>query len=77
MSVLLLIYVAANTLGLVTLPAVMAGELIPMRARGIGGGCTFFIFNMSLFIITKCFPSVSRHRPRTRESIEPGWFSLP
>ncbi|XP_032672175.1 facilitated trehalose transporter Tret1-2 homolog [Odontomachus brunneus] len=59
LSVLLLIYVAANTLGLVTLPAVMTGELIPMRARGIGGGCTFFVFNMSLFIITKFFPAMN------------------
>ncbi|EFN87595.1 Sugar transporter ERD6-like 6 [Harpegnathos saltator] len=59
LATFLLVYVAANTVGLVTLPALMVGELIPMRARGIGGGCCFFIFNLFMFLITKCFPAVN------------------
>lgn len=74
LATLLLIYVAANTVGLVTLPALMVGELIPMRARGIGGGCTFGIFNFLIFIITKCFPSVS-HRPDSESRLNRVGFS--
>ncbi|XP_014484649.1 PREDICTED: facilitated trehalose transporter Tret1-2 homolog [Dinoponera quadriceps] len=59
LAVFLLIYVAINTIGLLTLPALMIGELIPMRARGVGGGCTFCIFNILIFLITKFFPSVN------------------
>ncbi|KAL6261523.1 hypothetical protein P5V15_006611 [Pogonomyrmex californicus] len=56
LAVCLLFYVGANTVGLLTLPGLMTGELMPLRARGIGGGCIFFIFNLLLFFITKCFP---------------------
>ncbi|KAL6423399.1 hypothetical protein ACFW04_010178 [Cataglyphis niger] len=59
LAVCLLFYVAANTVGLLTLPGLMTGELMPLRARGIGGGCIFFVFNLLLFFITKCFPWVN------------------
>ncbi|KAH0947725.1 hypothetical protein HN011_011832 [Eciton burchellii] len=59
LAVCLLFYVATNTVGLLTLPGLMTGELMPQRARGIGGGCIFFIFNLSLFFVTKCFPQLS------------------
>lgn len=52
----LLFYVGANTVGLLTLPGLMTGELMPLRARGIGGGFIFFFFNLLLFFVTKCFP---------------------
>lgn len=58
LAVCLLFYVGANTVGLLTLPGLMTGELMPLRARGIGGGCIFFVFNLLLFFITKCFPWV-------------------
>ncbi|CAK9832942.1 Facilitated trehalose transporter Tret1 [Anthophora retusa] len=58
-GILLLLYVAANTVGLMTLPGLMVAELLPLRARGIGGGCNFFLFNLLLFIVTKVFPMVS------------------
>ncbi|XP_046410559.1 facilitated trehalose transporter Tret1-2 homolog isoform X1 [Neodiprion fabricii] len=51
-------YVSANTVGLLTLPGLMVGELLPQHARGIGGGCTFFLFNLTLFGVTKVFPGV-------------------
>ncbi|XP_011251472.1 facilitated trehalose transporter Tret1-2 homolog isoform X1 [Camponotus floridanus] len=56
LAVCLLFYVGANTMGLLTLPGLMAGELFPLKARGIGGGCTFFVYNLLLFFVTKCFP---------------------
>lgn len=56
LAVCLLFYVGANTVGLLTLPGLMVGELMPLRARGIGGGCIFFVFNLLLFFMTKCFP---------------------
>ena len=58
LAVCLLFYVGANTLGLLILPGLMVGELMPLRARGIGGGCIFFIFNLLLFFMTKFFPMV-------------------
>ncbi|TGZ51195.1 Facilitated trehalose transporter Tret1 [Temnothorax longispinosus] len=59
LAVCLLVYVGANTVGLLTLPGLMTGELMPLRARGIGGGCIFFTFNLLLFFMTKCFPWIS------------------
>ncbi|EZA50493.1 Facilitated trehalose transporter Tret1 [Ooceraea biroi] len=59
LAVCLLFYVGANTVGLLTLPGLMTGELMPLRARGIGGGCIFFVFNLCLFFVTKCFPWLS------------------
>ncbi|CAL1680465.1 unnamed protein product [Lasius platythorax] len=59
LAVCLLFYVGANTVGLLTLPGLMAGELMPLKARGIGGGCIFFVFNLLLFFVTKCFPWVN------------------
>ncbi|XP_034185866.2 uncharacterized protein LOC117606334 isoform X5 [Osmia lignaria lignaria] len=57
-GICLLLYVGVNTLGLMTLPALMVAELLPQRARGIGGGCNFFFFNLFIFIVTKVFPMV-------------------
>lgn len=59
LGICLLMYVGTNTLGLLILPGLMTGELLPQRARGIGGGCNFFIFNFLVFVVTKCFPAVS------------------
>ncbi|XP_018394004.1 PREDICTED: facilitated trehalose transporter Tret1-2 homolog [Cyphomyrmex costatus] len=59
LAVCLLFYVGSNTMGLLTLPGLMIGELMPLRARGIGGGCIFFIFNLFLFFLTKYFPLVN------------------
>ncbi|XP_043268762.1 facilitated trehalose transporter Tret1-2 homolog [Venturia canescens] len=58
-GVCILMYVSANTIGLLTLPGLIMGELLPQRARGIGGGCTFFVFNLSLFGVTKVFPMIN------------------
>ncbi|XP_053985265.1 facilitated trehalose transporter Tret1-2 homolog [Hylaeus volcanicus] len=58
-GICLLIYVGTNTLGLMILPPLMIAELLPQRARGIGGGFNFFVFNLLVFIITKIFPMVS------------------
>lgn len=63
-GICILVYVSANTVGLMTLPGLLMGELLPQRARGIGGGCTFFVFNLSLFGVTKLFPLVSSTDPR-------------
>lgn len=59
LAVCLLFYVGANTVGLLTLPGLMTGELMPQRARGIGGGCIFFGFNLLMFFVTKYFPQLS------------------
>ncbi|XP_031836351.1 trehalose transporter 1-like protein isoform X2 [Nomia melanderi] len=58
-GVCLLMYVAANSLGLMVLPGIMGGELLPQRARGIGGAFSFFVFNMFTFAVTKIFPMIS------------------
>lgn len=52
-------YIGSNTVGLMCLPGLMVGELLPQRARGTGGGCTFFLFHLGLFGVTKVFPWVS------------------
>ncbi|XP_033208292.1 facilitated trehalose transporter Tret1-like isoform X2 [Belonocnema kinseyi] len=55
----LLIYVAANTVGFMCLPGIMVGELLPQRARGLGGGFIFFLFHVILFGVTKYYPMVT------------------
>lgn len=66
----LLIYVAASTIGFLTLPKIMVGELLPHRVRALGGSFTFFLFHITLFGVTKYFPQMS-------ESIGmPGMFLL-
>lgn len=57
-GIFLLLYVAASTMGLMTLPGLMMAELLPLRARGIAGGCNFFVFNFLIFVSTKLFPTV-------------------
>lgn len=59
LGICLFAYVGANTVGLFALPGLMVGELLPQKARGIGGGFNFFLFNFFLFIVTKCFPAVN------------------
>ncbi|XP_012260702.2 facilitated trehalose transporter Tret1-2 homolog isoform X2 [Athalia rosae] len=58
MGTCIILYVCANTVGLMCLPGIMVGELLPLRARGIGGGCTFFLFHLTLFGVTKVYPEV-------------------
>ncbi|KAK2586490.1 hypothetical protein KPH14_011388 [Odynerus spinipes] len=59
LGICLFAYVGANTVGLFTLPGLMIGELLPQKARGIGGGFNFFLFNFFLFVVTKSFPAVN------------------
>lgn len=49
---------ATNTVGLMALPGLMVAELLPQRARGIGGGFNYFVVNSFIFIVTKIFPMV-------------------
>lgn len=51
-------YVCLNTIGLMTLPGLLIGELLPQRARGVGGGFTMFLFNFALFGVAKIFPMI-------------------
>ncbi|CAH0555937.1 unnamed protein product [Brassicogethes aeneus] len=55
-AVLVLTYVATNTLGFMILPGVMLAELFPAKVRGLAGGFTFMTFNLVLFVIAKVFP---------------------
>lgn len=54
--ILLLTYVAFNTLGFFLLPGLMIGELLPTKVRGLCGGYIFCIFNAVLFGFTKLYP---------------------
>lgn len=54
--VLILGYVAFNTLGFFLLPGLMIGELLPTKVRGLCGGYIFCVFNAVLFGFTKLFP---------------------
>ncbi|XP_041979373.1 facilitated trehalose transporter Tret1-like isoform X2 [Aricia agestis] len=53
---LILGYVAFNTLGFFLLPGLMIGELLPTKVRGLCGGYIFCLFNAVLFGFTKLFP---------------------
>lgn len=55
-AVLVLLYVAANTIGFMILPGVMLGELYPVRVRGLAGGLTFMVFHITIFTTIKMFP---------------------
>lgn len=55
-AALILLYVAANTVGFMILPGVMLGELYPVRVRGLAGGLTFMLFNLAVFGTIKMFP---------------------
>ncbi|KAJ8972555.1 hypothetical protein NQ314_000142 [Rhamnusium bicolor] len=57
-ALLVLIYVATNTVGFMILPGVMLGELFPAKIRGLAGGLTFMLFNFILFGVAKVFPFV-------------------
>lgn len=57
-AILILIYVATNTLGFMILPGVMLSELLPAKARGVASGFTFMLFNFALFGVAKIFPFV-------------------
>ncbi|KAG7210926.1 hypothetical protein KM043_016302 [Ampulex compressa] len=59
LGICLLVYVGANTLGLLVLPSLMTSELLPQRARGIYGGFNFFVANMLVFAVTKVFPMIN------------------
>ncbi|XP_026464788.1 facilitated trehalose transporter Tret1-2 homolog [Ctenocephalides felis] len=52
-----LIYIAGNT-GLMVLPGVMIGELLPAKTRGVVAGYVFAFFNLSLFTVAKVFPEI-------------------
>ncbi|XP_072949127.1 facilitated trehalose transporter Tret1-like isoform X2 [Epargyreus clarus] len=53
---LVLGYVAFNTLGFFLLPGLMIGELLPTKVRGLCGGYIFCLFNAILFGFTKLYP---------------------
>lgn len=57
---LLLSYVAFNTLGFFLLPGLMIGELLPTKVRGLCGGYIFCLFNVVLFGFTKLYPILFR-----------------
>lgn len=57
-ALLVLVYVATNTMGFMILPGVMLGELFPAKIRGTAGGITFMVFNFLLFGVAKIFPYV-------------------
>lgn len=57
-ALLVLTYVATNTIGFMILPGVMLSELFPAKVRGVAGGFTFMIFNFVLFGVAKMFPFV-------------------
>lgn len=50
------LYVALNTIGFMILPGVLLGELYPANFRGFGGGVTFMLFHVTLFVAAKVFP---------------------
>lgn len=54
--ILILGYVAFNTLGFFPLPGLMIGELLPTKVRGLCGGYIFCLFNTLLFGLTKLYP---------------------
>lgn len=54
----ILFYVASNTLGFMTLPGILTGELYPTKFRGIGGGLSMTIFNILTFTAAKMFPFI-------------------
>ncbi|KAK4875499.1 hypothetical protein RN001_011921 [Aquatica leii] len=55
-TVILLLYVATNTIGFLVLPGVLVGELFPTKIRGLAGSLTFTNFNLTIFGVTKIFP---------------------
>lgn len=59
-AICLTLYVATNTVGFMVLPGIMLGELYPAKVRGIAGGLTFMLFNMTLFFAAKTFPFIKR-----------------
>ncbi|XP_049873513.1 facilitated trehalose transporter Tret1-like isoform X2 [Pectinophora gossypiella] len=56
LPILILSYVAFNTLGFFLLPGLMIGELLPTKIRGLCGGYIFCLFNAVLFGFTKLYP---------------------
>lgn len=54
----ILLYVATNTVGFMVLPGILLGELFPAKIRGMLGGITFMIFNLTLFFAAKTFPFI-------------------
>ncbi|CAK1580152.1 unnamed protein product [Parnassius mnemosyne] len=54
--ILILGYVAFNTLAFFLLPGLMIGELLPTKVRGLCGGYIFCVFNAVLFGFTKLYP---------------------
>lgn len=59
--ILILGYVAFNTLGFFPLPGLMIGELLPTKVRGLYGGYIFCLFNTMLFGLTKLYPIIKNN----------------
>ncbi|XP_044733770.1 facilitated trehalose transporter Tret1-2 homolog [Chrysoperla carnea] len=55
---LLIIYVAGNTVGIMPMFGTLISELSPAKARGLIGGFIFSINNIGLFVFIKFFPWV-------------------
>ncbi|XP_065331408.1 facilitated trehalose transporter Tret1-2 homolog isoform X1 [Cloeon dipterum] len=53
-------YILTSTLGLLTLPWVMVGELFPADLRGVGGGLTTCNAYLIGFVVLKAYPAM-RH----------------
>uniref|UniRef100_A0A1B6MIW6 Major facilitator superfamily (MFS) profile domain-containing protein n=1 Tax=Graphocephala atropunctata TaxID=36148 RepID=A0A1B6MIW6_9HEMI len=52
----LFLFMTASTMGYLTVPWVMIGEVYPSKVRGIMGGMTTFVGHFCIFIVVKTFP---------------------
>ncbi|KAG8319913.1 hypothetical protein J6590_081053 [Homalodisca vitripennis] len=52
----LFVFMTASTMGYLTVPWVMIGEVYPSKVRGIMGGLTTFVGHFCIFLVVKTFP---------------------
>jgi Sugar (and other) transporter len=57
-TVCILVYIVTSTLGFLTLPWVMVGEVFPADLRGVGGGLTTCSAYLVGFAVLKAYPSM-------------------
>lgn len=57
-TVCILVYIMTSTMGFLTLPWVMVGEVFPADLRGIGGGLTTCFAYLVGFAVLKAYPSM-------------------
>lgn len=66
-----LAYVCTSSLGFVVIPWTLIGELLPVPARGIGGGLMVSLAYIMMFAVTKSYPYILKSM-----SIEGIFFSF-